>query len=184
MENYKDALNGLVEHSLLHLYLHCSESSRYIPTQRRNEILIRHLKPKVKNPQYSHLKNELRRFLEIGRKARGNLEQRLIEIKKINEEIDQEVNDVRNLFDLLENIKIKLKIDSRFIHENECRKSNFIYMYQSDIEKGFDSDGNQIKPLAMLVNPKKSASIIEIIKETGLFLIEGTEEEIVLHSAN
>ncbi len=181
-ETYKSRLNGLVEHSLLHLYLHCSESSRYIPTQRRNEILVRHLKPKIKSPEYKGVKNELKRFIAIGRKQKGDLEQRLIEIKKIHENLDKETNDARNLFDLLENIKIKLKIDSRFINENEYRKSNFIYMYQSDIEKGFDSDGNQIKPLAMIVNPKKSASIIDIIKETGLYLVEEKEGEIILKS--
>ncbi len=115
-ETYKSQLNGLVEHSLIHLYLNCDESSRLITTPKRNQILVQHLKPKIKDPQYSCLKKELKRFIAIGRKLRGDLEQRLIEIKKVHEDIDQEANDVINLFDLLETLKIKLKIDSRFIH--------------------------------------------------------------------
>ncbi|MCL1128002.1 DUF2913 family protein [Shewanella surugensis] len=183
-ETYKDSLNGLVEHSLIHLYLNCDESSRFIPTPKRNQILVQHLKPKIKDPEYSSLKNELKRFIAIGRKTKGDLELKLIEIKKINEDLDQEATNARNLFDVLETLKIKLKIDSRFIRKDESRKPNFIYMYQSDIEKGFDDKGNQIIPLMMLTNPKKTSAIIEVIKNTSLFVVEETEikGDIVLKS--
>lgn len=183
-ETYKDSLNGLVEHSLLHLYLHCAENSRFIPTAKRNQILVQHLKPKVKDPQYGCLKNEIKRFIAIGRKPKGDLEWKLIEIKKIHEDLDKEPSDARNLFDLLETLKIRLKIDSRFINENESKKPHLIYMYQSDIEKGFDNNGNQLKPLVMLVNQNKITSILEEVKQTGTFEVKTTdiEGELVLNS--
>ncbi|MCL1128090.1 hypothetical protein, partial [Shewanella surugensis] len=62
--------------------------------------------------------------------------------------------------------------------------SDFICIYQSDIEKGFDDKGNQIIPILMLTNPKKTPSIIEVIRNTSLFVVEETEIEgnIVLKS--
>jgi hypothetical protein len=172
---YHELLNGLVENSLIYLYLNCAESSRYIPTPKRNQMLVSHLKPKIKDPQYRKLKNELKRLIAIGRKAKGDLELKLIQINKIHDVLDQDINGAQNIFDLLETLKKSLKIDCRFIQKNESRNPDFIYMYQSDIEKGFDDKGNQLIPLLMLTNPKKTPSIIEVIKNTSLFMVEETE---------
>jgi hypothetical protein len=70
------------------------------------------------------------------------------------------------------------------IQKNENRKPHFIYMYQSDVENGFDREGKQTMPLSMFAEPKNIASIMKVIKESGLFLVDETQIEgcIILRS--
>ncbi|MGR5205261.1 DUF2913 family protein, partial [Photobacterium damselae] len=60
---YHALLSELIENSLLHLYGQVSASSRFVPTHKRNEILVRFLKPKVKQPQFKLVKTEIKRML-------------------------------------------------------------------------------------------------------------------------
>ncbi|WP_311764568.1 MULTISPECIES: DUF2913 family protein [Vibrio] len=42
-----------------------------------NEFLVQFIKPKIKQPQYSKCKKELKTMMSIGRNTKGNLEQKL-----------------------------------------------------------------------------------------------------------
>ena len=66
-------MKSLVDNSLLHLYLSVAETPRVVPVHKRNEILVRHLKPMLKDRRYRRIKSELRRLLSTGRSAKGDL---------------------------------------------------------------------------------------------------------------
>ncbi len=51
---YYHNLHRTVTHALLHLLCHVSASQRYVPTSKRNEILVKYLKAKTKD---KHLAN-------------------------------------------------------------------------------------------------------------------------------
>ena len=71
------ALDELVTNSLLGLYCTMSQQGGFWTTKRRNELLVKFIKPKVKRPQFSTCKNELKTMLSIGRSGTGNLEEKL-----------------------------------------------------------------------------------------------------------
>ncbi|MEZ9421840.1 hypothetical protein AB4186_00005, partial [Vibrio lentus] len=48
----------MVTNALLALYLTMSQQGGYWTTKRRNELLVKFIKPKVKRPQFSTCKNE------------------------------------------------------------------------------------------------------------------------------
>ncbi|AQS36608.1 Protein of unknown function (DUF2913) [Shewanella psychrophila] len=77
---YQDVMKSLVDNSLLHLYLTVAETPRIVPVHKRNEILVRHLKPMLKDRRYRRVKSELRRLLSTGRSAKGDLEAELIDV--------------------------------------------------------------------------------------------------------
>ncbi|MEZ8021299.1 MULTISPECIES: hypothetical protein [Vibrio] len=46
--------------------------------------MVEFIKPKIKQPQYSKCKKELKTMLSIGRNAKGNLEENLWQMNEIN----------------------------------------------------------------------------------------------------
>ncbi|TVO31534.1 DUF2913 family protein, partial [Vibrio algivorus] len=52
-------MNNTVLHALLHLLCQVSLSERRVPTAKRNEILVKYLKPKLKDRQLANIKKEL-----------------------------------------------------------------------------------------------------------------------------
>ena len=80
--DYYRNLHQVVSDSLLHLLFKVAGSSRHIPVATRNEILVRYLKPKLKMKQYSNIKRELKKMLQVGGHLKGNLEERLYELNE------------------------------------------------------------------------------------------------------
>ncbi|MEZ9955463.1 DUF2913 family protein, partial [Vibrio splendidus] len=65
-------------------YYSFDQSQAYWPTKKRNEFLVEFIKPKIKQPQYSKCKKELKTMLSIGRNAKGHLEENLWQMNEIN----------------------------------------------------------------------------------------------------
>lgn len=80
---YYDNLQRLCGNALLHLYVTIGSSNRFTSSAVRNEILVKFLKGKVKDPEYKDLKKDLKLFVRVGRDKKMKLEKKLIEIRKI-----------------------------------------------------------------------------------------------------
>ncbi|WP_394230538.1 DUF2913 family protein [Shewanella colwelliana] len=189
--SYYALLSSIVTDSLLHLYLTVSETTRFTPTVKRNEILIKYLKPKLKDKRYQSAKTEIKRLLMIGRHKQGDLENKLHEVNSSILDDVKNVTDAQKLFDLLDELRVKYKIESRFIIENEKRKARFVYLLQSHIENGFDDDGKQVAPISLFWESPKSSQLESMVNEVGLFkaVTEDINEDshqvhVILHPMN
>ncbi|MGI9920461.1 DUF2913 family protein [Vibrio owensii] len=67
--DYYRNLHQTVCHALLHLHFHLLSSKRFVPVPKRNELLLRYLKPKLKDKRLSNIKKDLRecRAFTVGR---------------------------------------------------------------------------------------------------------------------
>jgi len=172
-QHYSDLLDELITHSLLHLYLTMADSRGFTPVVNRNKILVRFIKPKLKDPKYSRLKNELRMLLSVGRYVKGNLEAKLIEVNTL----PSEKTDAQHLFDLLETLRCETGIDSRFVNVTERRLSRFVYLLQEQLENNFSKEGKLINPLSLFFELSKEKEVIKIIDKTGWFKVEIQQED-------
>ncbi|AQS39783.1 Protein of unknown function (DUF2913) [Shewanella psychrophila] len=159
-------MKSLVDNSLLHLYFTVVETPRIVPVHKRNEILVRYLKPKLKDNHYRQIKRELRNMLSIGRNAKRDLEAKLVELRKLHQRLEESLTDAQKLFDLLEILRCEQGLESRFINENERRVPGFIYMLQ---EHGFNQAGEQVSPVSLFLESDKVYGLVEAIELTGLF---------------
>ena len=69
-----DILCDVIDNALLHLYLTVTETTRYTPIPKRNEALLRYLKPLVRDKAYRGARKELRSFLALGKKPGWGIE--------------------------------------------------------------------------------------------------------------
>ena len=78
------ALDELVTNALLALYAAIRQQGGFWTTKKRNELLVKFIKPKLKKPQFSTCKPEIKTMLTIGRSATGNLEKKLWDVNRLN----------------------------------------------------------------------------------------------------
>ena len=169
---YQDVMKSLVDNSLLHLYLTVAETPRTVPVNKRNEILVRHLKPMLKDSRYRRVKSELRRLLSTGRSAKGDLEAKLVDVRDLALRVEQNATEAQKLFELLEILRYEQGLDSRFVNETERRLPGLIYMLQEHVEHGFNEAGEQVAPVSLFLESDKVCGLVEAIKQTGLFSAE------------
>ncbi len=165
-------MKSLVDNSLLHLYLTVAETSRVVPVHKRNEILVRHLKPMLKDRRYRRIKSELRRLLSTGRSTKGDLEAKLVDVRDLALRVEQNATEAQKLFELLEILRYKLGLDSRFVNETERRIPGFIYMLEEHVEHGFNQAGEQVSPVSLFLESDKVSGLVGAIEQTGLFRAE------------
>lgn len=172
--NPTDILFDVVDNALLHLYFTVAESSRFTPRARRNEILVRYLKPMMKDKQYQAAKNELRRLIGLGRKASCDLEATLVELRDLLLCTNKNATDAERLFNLLTLIESSLGLSTRFLDgiNDTQRLPDVIYMLQEHVENGFVESGEQIAAVSLFLESDKVVSLVDSINETGLFVAE------------
>ena len=66
---------GVLQDSLIHLYQYVSETSRFVPNEKRNKILISYFKERMDNKDLKLIKPLLRLMIATGRKHKTILEQ-------------------------------------------------------------------------------------------------------------
>ncbi|TPE51787.1 hypothetical protein FJD33_18755, partial [Shewanella sp. LC2] len=69
MNSYEEQLKTVFRSAQMHLYLTCAESGRFVPVQRRNEILIKRLKPFVDDKACREIKSHVKRVILLGRQG-------------------------------------------------------------------------------------------------------------------
>lgn len=175
-KQYHSLFSELLTNALLHLWSTIAASDRYIPLSKRNEILVKFLKPKLKDAIYKPIKGEIKLLIQVGRGRNGNLEMKLDELYQMAVTFDAKMsNDTQRLFDLLSLLHQQHGFDSKLFHEGEEVQSETIYILQDHIDNGFDELGNQIAPISMLVESKRSPFLVEWIQANGEFGAEMKE---------
>ena len=169
-----DIFCDVIDNALLHLYLTVTESTRYTPIPKRNDILIRYLKPLAKDIAYRRAKKEIKSFLRLGRNPGCNLESKLVELHELSLRYDKNASDAHQLFDVLGQIEARLGFPTRFINylNGEQPKANTIYMLQEHIENGFIESGEQVAPVSLFLESSKVDDVQALINASRLFLAE------------
>jgi len=177
------ALDELVTHSLLTLYCTMSQEGGFWTVKKRNALLVKHLKPKVKLAQFSVCKNDLKTLLNIGRQANGNLERKLWEVNCLNLEYQARFSQADELYIMLTELNEQHQFPSELDHPDKTHEMETLYMTKSEIEDGFDEANRQIKPLAMTVKTTRLKALIEAVQAKGVYRVEidHVDEQEVIH---
>ncbi|ABN63979.1 DUF2913 family protein [Shewanella baltica] len=169
---YYQMVSSVVTNALIHLYLTVADTPGHVTIAKRNEILVKFIKPIHKDHRFKFIRNETRKILSIGRQKGASLELKLIEIGSLITKNTEEVTDAQKLFDLLELVRVKHDIESRFILDGEARKSKFIYLLRSHVEYGFAETGEQIAPVSVFYESPEFDKLEAILKGEALFNVE------------
>lgn len=170
---YYNNLHHTVTHALLHLLCQVSASQRYVPTSKRNEILVKYLKAKTKDRHLANIKKDIKLMLNVARSRNGNLEMKLYQLnKKAN---NTKIEGAERLYSLLTYLYDEHGIESRLFEEGSEPEPEILYMLGDHIEHCFDTDNQQIAPLSMLIQSESAPQLEAIIKQQGWFSAEMKE---------
>ncbi|CAK3886406.1 DUF2913 domain-containing protein [Vibrio crassostreae] len=177
------ALDELVTNALLALYCTMSQQGGFWTTKKRNELLVKFIKPKLKKPQFLTCKNEIKTMLSIGRSATGSLEQKLWDINRLNLEYQAKFSQADELYIMLSGLFEQHQFPSMLENSEKDLERDTLYMKEKGIENGFDEDNNQIKPLAMTVKTERLKALIEAVQANGIYRVEVdyVDEHEVIH---
>lgn len=180
---YFQAFNELVTNALLALCCSIKNDGGYWTVKKRNEYLVKFIKPKVKQTQFANCKKEIKTMLSIGRHAGGNLEQRLWEMNDVNLSYQARFSQADELYIMLTDIFEQHQFPSMLENTNEAMEVDTLYMTQEEIEKGFDAENIQIKPLAMTVKTHRLKALIDSVQSKGTYRVEVdfVDEHEVIH---
>lgn len=160
-KEYHHALSTLVTNALLHLHCHISAQSRFVPTAQRNALLVKRLKLDIQKKQYAIAKRDIKALILLGRKNNGNVEAKLWELNQLNLSISKSpTTHAEALYDLLSQLFEQYDLKSHLANPDEDLEDNVIYMYQSEIENGFDENNCQIKPLNIFMKTTEPEALI------------------------
>ncbi|MGR5347144.1 DUF2913 family protein [Vibrio mediterranei] len=139
---YSDLVLEFSRNSLLHLYLQVASADRMIPKKRRNEILVKWMKPLVKDSRYKLIKKDIQSYIQRARKN-YSVEEALCRVVDDYASLSLDDTHCSQLFDLLQTLEAKHNISSKL---NEHTKSGNIVLDKAAINTAFDTT-NQIAPL-------------------------------------
>ncbi len=165
-------LSNLIDDAILHLYITLSETSRFTPRLKRNEILVRYLKPKIKSSQYKIVKKELKDLVTLGRRPAGNLEAKLIEFRYLRATAPKKKTSLNKLFDLLTILEDEHRLGNQFFNEGESIEPNSIYICEENIDYAFNQAGEQLYPLSLYLALSCVNKAVKVITENHLFNVE------------
>lgn len=170
--NYYSNLNTLIVHALLHLHFQISSTTRFVPVAKRNEILIKFLKPKLAEKSLANIKKDIKLMLAVARRKSGNLE---IRLNELNQQANQTLSaGTDRLFNLLGHLQ-SLGFESQLFEEGSTAEADVLYMIEEQIEHGFDDEHKQITPLSMLIQSERAQELINTINDHGMFIAEMKE---------
>ncbi|PMM00633.1 hypothetical protein BCT63_19775 [Vibrio kanaloae] len=177
------ALDELVTNALLALYCTMSQQGGFWTTKKRNELLVKFIKPKLKKPQFLTCKNEIKTMLSIGRSATGSLEQKLWDINRLNLEYQAKFSQADELYIMLSGLFEQHQFPSMLENSEKDLERDTLYMKEKGIENGFDEDNNQIKSLAMTMKTERLKALIEAVQANGIYRVEVdyVDEHEVIH---
>ncbi|WP_070962196.1 DUF2913 family protein [Vibrio sonorensis] len=171
--DYYHNLHQTVTHALLHLLCCVSDSQRYVPTSKRNEILVKYLKAKTKDRSLVNIKKDIKLMLNVARSRNGNLE---LKLYRLNEKANNtKIEGVERLYSLLTYLYDEHGIESRLFEKGSNQEPEILYMLGDHIEHCFDKDNQQTAPLSMLIQSESAPQLEKIIKQQGWFSAEMKE---------
>ncbi|EKO3607014.1 DUF2913 family protein [Vibrio metschnikovii] len=180
--DYYHNLHNLITLALLHLLCKVSSTRRFVPVTTRNEILVKFLKPKLKEPSLANIKKDIKLMINVARKKGGNLEKRLYEL---NSQANRtKLIGAEKLYSLLVHLYDVEGIESRLFEEGQDAEHGVLYMLEDQIEHGFDHEHKQVAPLSMIIQLERAPELIDSINEHGLFIAEMNEWNTDTHQAH
>nr|AKN40728.1 hypothetical protein [Vibrio tasmaniensis] len=177
------ALDELVTNALLALYGNIRLQGGFWTVKKRNEQLVKFIKPKLKKPQFSTCKSEIKTMLSIGRSATGNLERKLWDINRLHLEYRAKFSQADELYAMLSGLFEQHQFPSMLENSEKDLEKDTLYMKEKGIESGFDEDNNQIRPLAMTVKTERLKALIEAVQASDIYRVEidHVDEHEVIH---
>ena len=150
-----------------------STQTRRVPTQTRNEILVRYLKPKLKDKRLTNVKKDIKLMLITGRKNGSNLEMKLYGINEQAKKTD--LASVEQLYSLLVYLDDNHGIQSCLHSEDEAIEEGVLYLLQEHIENCFNDEQRQVAPISMLIQSEQGPGLVDAIHAHGWFQAEVKE---------
>ncbi|PSU44527.1 hypothetical protein C9J12_27035 [Photobacterium frigidiphilum] len=174
-ENYHQLLSDVIENSLLHLYGQVASNDHFVPLAKRNTLLCKYLKPKLKQPEYKVIKGDIKRMVLVGQRKGGDLEAKLNELYTLSLSYQAKANDAQRLYDLLNILLHEHGFDSKLFDESVKAKPDVIYILQDHLENCFEANGKQTAPVSMLIESDRVSALVHTINDTQLFNAELAE---------
>lgn len=163
---YHQAFSAVVVNALLHVLMQRAQSSRFMPTKRCNELLIKHLKGVLDRPEYALCKKEIKVMISLARKG-GDLCARLFELNQLNQEYQAAFSQADELYILFHTLKEHHDYASQIGCEGDGGwEPNTLYMTQEEIASGFDDDNRQVNALtfwAKTINPQDIVNAVATV---------------------
>ena len=161
---YYHLLNRVTVNALLHLWLNAALSRRFIPTNKRNEILIKFLKPQMALSKNLAIKKDLKTLILAGRSKGADIEKSLCDVNAMNEDYRSRFTDVDRWYLLMTYLFESYGWGSSFLDAEKPLQVNVIYIDKAVIKLSFSRQDQQVKPieLKMVTNtPEKILAAID-----------------------
>jgi hypothetical protein len=168
-QSYMDALKSLLTHCLLKLHLDIADSTRYVPVQARNAILVKLLKEKLSLPEFKKNKADLKRLIFLGR-GQNSLEQKLFELYKELVDYSSDDTDAKLFYILIQKLEIKLGVTFVHIKKMADLTVDHCYMDRQNLEKGFDDYGEQLAAIRLYCHKTHTNDLFSEINNDGTFV--------------
>ncbi|NIY85222.1 DUF2913 family protein [Vibrio hepatarius] len=180
--DYYYNLHDTVTHALLHLLFKVSMSERFVPTAKRNEVLVKYLKPKLNDKSLSNIRKDIKLMLNVARKKTGNLEMRLYQL---NEQANRtQMAGVEKLYSLLMYLHEEEGLESQLYEEGVKAEPDVLYLLEGHIEHGFDQNNKQTAPVSILTESERAPDLLDVIHRFGWFVAEMKEWNPDKHQAH
>ncbi|TOK17558.1 hypothetical protein CGI23_25310 [Vibrio parahaemolyticus] len=181
--DYYRNLDTLITHALLHLLTQISLSQRFVPVAKRNEILLKYLKPKLNNKDLSNIKKDIKLMIQTARTKGSNLEMKLYQL---NEKATQtKIDGMEKLYSLLVYLYDEEGLESKLFEEGTKAEPGILYMLETHLEQGFDdNNGKQLSPVSILIQLERAPELIGVINRHGWFIAEMKEWNTKTHQAH
>jgi len=166
---YYQSLRRVLTDSLLHLLIQVAHSERFVPVEKRNDILTRYLKPKLKQKAWANVKKDIRVMIQIGRKQNGNLERRMYELLNVSKNCD--FDGVQKLYDLLVYLDEKEGFPSQLFESDDKVQAEVLYVLEDHIEHCFENK-KQVAPVSVLLQSERAPTLVDIINKRDAFKAE------------
>ncbi len=172
-QQHVDLVNKISTDALLHLYLHVASTTRFVPLAKRNEILNKYLKAKLKLARNKLIKNDLKPVVALAKNG-DSIEKalnKLLAITSVTDENLLELPHTDRLFKFLSKLHDDAKIQSLIYKEGEELEVSALYVKEVDVDSCFSDDAKQINPLPFVVNGSESLAkeVFNFIEASPLY---------------
>ncbi|MGO2324326.1 DUF2913 family protein [Vibrio casei] len=164
-------LSDVLTNALLHLYLEVTKSQKFFTTQARNQIIIRYIKPLVKDRRYALVKKRLK-TISLMKPAGESIEKRLLQIVDSYQSVINP-NDSEKLFRVLTHME-KGGIHSMLTESDDMDDQDILMVSEAKIAESFDADGLMLKPLTLFIKTEHPDVIERELSVLGFFSISAS----------
>lgn len=184
---YYHQLCDTITHSLLHLLCKVSEQQRFVPVSKRNEILVKYLKPKLNNKQFSSVKKDIKLMIQTARAKDSNLEEKLYLLNQKAGET--QIDGLEPLYSLLKYLSDKQGFDSELYQNDTAMESDVLYLSEDHLKQD-DTPTAQRATVSIYTRSEHITRIVDTIQRHGSYTAEmkdwnenTNQAHIILHCA-